>query len=70
MLQAGTISFNAGLSDFDCSIRTIGADGAGLDLISTEEVPDRFELYIRSENRVVQCCVTARTATHLEVRFR
>ncbi|MEE2877664.1 MAG: sensor domain-containing diguanylate cyclase [Pseudomonadota bacterium] len=70
VLQAGTISFNAGLSDFDCSIRTIGADGAGLDLISTEEVPDRFELYIRSENRVVQCCVTARTATHLEVRFR
>ena len=69
VLKAGTISYNAGLSQADCTIRTLGPDGAGLDVIDGEAIPNRFNLALHSEGRFVSCEVTARTASRLEVRF-
>ena len=70
MLKAGKISFNNGGSSIDCTVRTLGEEGAGMDLISTADVPDAFRLLIRSDGFDASCKVTSRTRTHLEVEFR
>lgn len=70
VLKAGKVSFNNGGASIDCTVRTIGADGAGLDLISTADVPNAFRLIIRSDGLDASCKVSARTRTHLEVEFR
>ncbi len=70
VLKAGKVSFNNGGASIDCTVRTIGTDGAGMDLISTADVPNAFRLIIRSDGLDASCKVTARTRTHLEVEFR
>ncbi len=70
VLKAGKISFNNGGSSIDCTVRTLGQEGAGLDAISTADIPDDFRLIIRSDGLDARCKVTARTRTHLEVDFR
>ena len=70
VLKAGKISFNNGGSSIDCTVRTLGEEGAGMDLISTADVPDAFRLLIRSDGFDASCKVTSRTRTHLEVEFR
>lgn len=70
VLKAGKVSFNNGGSSIDCTVRTLGAEGAGMDLISTADVPNDFRLIIRSDGFDASCRVTQRTRTHLEVEFR
>lgn len=70
VLKAGKISFMNGGASIDCTVRTLGQEGAGMDLISTANVPDEFRLIIRSDGLDASCRVTQRTRTHLEVDFR
>ncbi|RIJ13848.1 sensor domain-containing diguanylate cyclase [Henriciella mobilis] len=70
VLKAGKVSFNNGGSSIDCTVRTLGQEGAGMDLISTADVPDEFRLIIRSDGLDASCRVTSRTRTHIEVEFR
>ena len=70
VLKAGKVSFNNGGSSIDCTVRTLGQEGAGIDLISTANVPDEFRLLIRADGLDATCKVSARTRTHLEVEFR
>ena len=70
VLKAGKVSFNNGGSSIDCTVRTLGEEGAGMDLISTADVPNEFRLIIRSDGLDASCRVTARTRTHLDVEFR
>lgn len=70
VLKTGKISFNHGSSSIDCTVRTLGEQGAGLSLISTVDVPNEFRLLIQSDGLDASCKVTSRTRTHLEVEFR
>ncbi|WP_300395616.1 sensor domain-containing diguanylate cyclase [Henriciella sp.] len=70
VLKTGKISFNYGSSSIDCTVRTLGEQGAGLSLISTVDVPNEFRLLIPSDGFDASCKVTSRTRTHLEVEFR
>ena len=69
VLKAGKVSFRDGGASIDCTVRTLGPEGAGMDLISTADVPDRFRLVIRSDGLNANCQVLSRTRTHLEVEF-
>lgn len=70
VLKAGKVSFNNGGSTIDCTVRSLGDAGAGMDLISTADVPNEFRLIIKSDGLDTSCKVTARTRTHIEVEFR
>ncbi|MEM5516752.1 GGDEF domain-containing protein [Henriciella sp. AS95] len=69
VLKAGQITFAGSHASIDCTVRSLGQEGAGLDLVTTSNVPDEFRLVIRSENLRVGCRVLTRTRTHLEVEF-
>lgn len=69
VLKAGRIIFNNRSSTIDCTVRSIGETGAGLDIISASGVPERFRLAIRSDNFETECRVVAQTERHLEVEF-
>ena len=70
VLKAGKIDFQGDGAPIACSVRTLGPAGAGLNMISTTDVPDRFQLVIRSDGLDARCRVTSRTPTHLEVDFK
>ncbi|WP_084417982.1 GGDEF domain-containing protein [Henriciella litoralis] len=70
VLKAGQIVFAGSHASIDCTVRSLGQEGAGLDLVTTMNVPDEFRLLIRSDQLSVFCKVTSRTRTHLDVEFR
>ena len=70
VLKAGMISFNLGHSTIDCTVRSLSNSGAGLDIVSTSDLPDTFKLRIESDNLSVPCRVIARKARHLGCRVR
>lgn len=69
VLKGGKISFNRGNASIDCTVRTLGQEGAGLDMIATTDVPNEFRLLIKADGLDARCEVTSRTRTHLEVEF-
>lgn len=69
VLKAGQITFTGSHASIDCTVRSLGQEGAGLDLVTTMNVPDEFRLIIRSEDLRVSCRVLSRSRTHLEVEF-
>ena len=69
VLKGGKVSFRDGGASIDCTVRTLGPEGAGLDMISTVDVPNAFRLLIRADGFDASCRVTSRTRTHLEVEF-
>lgn len=69
VLKGGQIVFNNRHSTVDCTIRTLGDGGAGVDVSSTTGIPDRFDLLIRPEGRIAACSVALRSDNHLEVEF-
>ena len=69
VLKAGQIFFNARTSVIDCTVRSLSDEGAGIDVISTADVPKVFELGIRVDDFKRNCKVTNQTEKHLEVAF-
>lgn len=69
VLKAGQIAFTGSHASIDCTVRSLGQEGAGLDLVTTTNVPNEFRLFIRSDELSVSCKVVSRTRTHLEVEF-
>lgn len=69
VLKSGQILINERRSVIDCTIRSLGDDGAGLDIINSSGIPDRFDLVIRTDGFETRCRVTERTDRHLEVTF-
>lgn len=69
VLKAGRILFNNRTSLIDCTVRSLGKDGAGLDVTSAAGIPQRFTLLIMSDNLETTCRVAAQTDRHLEVEF-
>lgn len=69
VLKAGQIVFNNRHSTIDCTIRTLGADGAGLSVSSSAGIPPDFVLVIRGEGFETKCRVVAQERQHIEVAF-
>jgi diguanylate cyclase (GGDEF)-like protein len=69
VLKAGQILFNDRRSAIDCTIRSLGEDGAGLDVVTATGIPEHFTLLIRSDGFETNCRAVARAERHLEVTF-
>ncbi|MDG4883940.1 sensor domain-containing diguanylate cyclase [Mesorhizobium sp. WSM4884] len=69
VLKAGRILFNNRMSSIDCTVRTLGGDGAGLDVTSSIGVPGTFNLQIRSDAFDSCCRIASQTERHIEVEF-
>ena len=69
VLKSGLIIFQNRSSTVDCTVRSLGEDGAGIDVSSTNGVPDGFALRIGPELIEKRCRVVARADRHLEVAF-
>ena len=70
VLKAGRILFNNRMSSIDCTVRTLGEGGAGLDVTSSIGVPEAFSLQIRSDDFETSCRIVSQTERHIEVEFR
>lgn len=69
VLKAGRIIFNHKMSTIDCTVRSLGRDGAGIDVNSSVGVPDTFQLQIPSDRFETECRIVAQEERHLEVEF-
>jgi len=69
VLKAGLITFNSGRCTIDCTVRSLSDLGAGVDVVTTADVPERFRLHIPADDLYRGCLVTARTDRHVEVEF-
>jgi diguanylate cyclase (GGDEF)-like protein len=69
VLKAGTIIFNDRRSTFDCTIRSLGSDGANITVSNTSGIPPQFLLAIQAEGFETNCRVIAQDRHHLEVSF-
>jgi len=69
VLKAGRIVFMNRHAVTDCTVRALWETGAELALSSTLDIPDRFELQIRSDGAEWACEVTGRTEQRLIVGF-
>ena len=69
VLKAGRIIFMDRHAVTDCTVRSLWAGGAELALSSTLDIPDVFELQIRSDDVEWPCRVTGRTEQRLLVSF-
>jgi diguanylate cyclase (GGDEF)-like protein len=69
VLKAGRIIFNDRKSVMDCTVRSFSSEGAGIDILNTRGIPDRFQLSIRSDGFESACRVVSQTDRHIEVEF-
>jgi len=69
VLKAGRISFNGGRSTIDCTVRSLSDSEAGLDVVTTADVPDRFKLHILADDVYRGCQVLTRSDSRIEVAF-
>jgi hypothetical protein len=70
VLKAGVIIFNDRRSTFDCTIRSLGPDGASLAVSNATGIPPEFTLGIPGDRFETACRVVAQDRQHLEVHFR
>ncbi|MCG6115274.1 MAG: sensor domain-containing diguanylate cyclase [Mesorhizobium sp.] len=69
VLKRGRIVFNDRYSSIDCTIRSLGDEGAGIDVWNAHDVPQAFTLVITPEDVEKPCLVMSRAEKHLEVQF-
>lgn len=69
VLKAGTIIFNNRRSTFNCTVRSLGADGANIGVSNASGIPPEFVLAIQAEGFETRCRVISQDRQHLEVQF-
>jgi diguanylate cyclase (GGDEF)-like protein len=69
VFKAGRISFNAGHSTIDCTVRGLSDTAASLDVASTAGIPQRFKLQIGADNVSRLCTVTSARDKNVQVQF-
>ncbi|MGU3665106.1 diguanylate cyclase [Methylobacterium sp. A49B] len=69
VLKSGQISFNAGRSAIDCTVRSLSDDSAGLKIVTTAGVPERFKLLIEADGFSRLCEIVSKSDQHLDVAF-
>jgi hypothetical protein len=68
-LKTGKIIFLDHKRVFDCLIQDWSDTGAKLRMSNSLEIPDTFDLALKSENLVVTCTVRWRRGENIGVRF-
>jgi hypothetical protein len=66
-VKAGTIEFDGGI--VTCVIRDLSDGGAGLDVVSSAGIPDRFTLVMRTDSLHFPCHVAWREDARIGVVF-
>lgn len=69
VLKRGRIIFNNRLSAIDCTIRSLGDEGAEIDVWDPHDIPEKFTLIIAPENVEKSCLVVGRSEKRIEVQF-
>ena len=69
VLKAGTIIFNDRRSTIDCTVKSLGIEGAAITVSNTAGIPPEFHLSIRAEGFETACSVIARDRQNLDVAF-
>ena len=69
VLKAGKIRHHNGRTSLDCTVRSIGDDGATLSVSSPLGIPDDFIFAIPGDHFETSCHVTGRSEHAVEVRF-
>lgn len=69
VFKAGKISFNAGHSSIDCTVRGLARDTATIEVMSTSGIPDQFKLAIAADAVSRACRITAKADNRIEVAF-
>jgi diguanylate cyclase (GGDEF)-like protein len=69
VLKAGRISFNAGHSTIDCTVRGLSDTGASLDVASTAGIPQRFKLQIGADKISRLCTIASVRDKNVQVQF-
>ncbi|GIQ77825.1 sensor domain-containing diguanylate cyclase [Bradyrhizobium sp. RD5-C2] len=69
VFKAGKISFNAGHSTIDCTVRGLSRDTATIEVLSISGIPDQFKLAIAADALSRACRITAKADNRIEVAF-
>ncbi|GLK68407.1 sensor domain-containing diguanylate cyclase [Hansschlegelia plantiphila] len=69
VLKGGRILFNRRTSAVDCTIRSLSATGAGLDVSSPAGLPETFELSIEADRIMRNCRIVSLSDRRIEVEF-
>jgi hypothetical protein len=69
VFKAGQITFNAGRSTFDCTVRQLSDESATLEVLSTADVPLKFKLAIASDGLSRACRLISKSDKKLEIAF-
>lgn len=70
VLKAGSIIFNDRRSTIDCTVKSLGVDGAGITVSNATGIPPEFILAIKAEGFETACAIVAHDRQNLEVAFR
>lgn len=67
MFKAGTIEFGGG--GIDCTVKNLSETGASLEVLSPLYIPDRFTLFVPSDQLKRRCHVVWRKQRRLGIAF-
>jgi hypothetical protein len=67
MLKTGSIEFSE--TAIECTVRNVSEVGAALEVASPLYIPDRFTLFIQSEQSKRTCRIVWRTGKRMGVAF-
>jgi PilZ domain-containing protein len=67
MLKTGSIEFSE--TAIECTVRNVSEVGAALEVVSPLYIPDRFTLFIQSEQSKRTCRIVWRTGKRMGVAF-
>lgn len=67
ILKAGTIEFGGGA--IDCTVKNVSESGAALEVVSPLFIPDRFTLYMPSDQLKRACHIVWRREKRIGVEF-
>jgi PilZ domain len=67
ILKAGTIEFGGG--GIDCTVKNISDTGAALEVVTPLFIPDRFTLYVPSDQLKRRCHIVWRKEKRIGVAF-
>ena len=67
VLKSGSIEFSG--TAIECTVRNMSPGGAALEVVSPLYIPDRFTLFIPSEQSKRTCHITWRNGKRMGVAF-
>ncbi|HEV7321233.1 MAG TPA: sensor domain-containing diguanylate cyclase [Ensifer sp.] len=69
VLKAGTILYDDRHTSIDCTIRSLGAEGAAVTVSNSAGIPPEFVLVVAGDDFETECHVVARDRQNLELAF-